>query len=462
MEFLYTMGKKGCILIADDKGEILESLKQLLKYDYAQIITTDDPEQIPAILAQYPIDLVLLDMNFTPGATSGKEGLHWLQKILDHDPLAVVVPMTAYGDIHMAVNAMKAGGIDFIVKPWDPPKLMATIASAFQLRQSRLEVNGLRETRRIMDQDIHRQFDLLVGSSQEVERMKELTSRAASSDASILITGENGSGKELIARQIHLQSSRSGESFVGVDLGSLNESLFESEMFGHQKGAFTDAHRDHIGRFEIASEGTLFLDEIGNLSMHLQSKLLRVLEENIITPVGSNHSRSIDIRLISATNRNLNEMILGNVFREDLYFRINTIEIRVPPLRERQGDIPLLLDYFLRKFEQKYNKSRSSISGKALEALSRYHWPGNIRELKHMSEKAVVMNETGILEPQDFFSPSLSTTQNPSDQLSSLADLERAAIKDALSKFKGNISQAASLLEISRSTLYSKMEKHGL
>jgi len=456
------MGKPGNILIADDKKDILESLKKLLKYDYGKIITTDDPEQIPALLAQYSIDLVLLDMNFSPGATSGKEGLYHLQKILEYDPLAVVIPMTAYGDIHMAVKAMQAGGIDFVVKPWDPPKLMATLASAFKLRESRTEVAGLRASRRIMDQEINRQFDLLVGSTPEVERMKEITSRAASSDASILITGENGTGKELVARQVHLQSRRSDESFVGVDIGSLSESLFESEMFGHRKGAFTDAHRDHTGRFEVASGGTLFLDEIGNLSMHLQSKLLRVLEENSITPVGSNNTRSIDTRLISATNRNLNEMIHRNVFREDLYFRINTIEIRVPPLRERQEDIPLLLDYFLRKFEQKYHRSRSSVSGKALAALSRYSWPGNIRELKHMSEKAVVMNETGILEPQDFFSPSIPYNRDLADQNTTLADLERAAIIDALEKYKGNISQAASLLDISRSTLYSKMDKHGL
>jgi len=456
------MSKEGCILIADDKREILESLKQLLKYDYNEIIVLDDPSQIPASLSQNKIDVVLLDMNFSPGATSGKEGLHWLQKILEHDPIAVVVPMTAYGDIHMAVDAMKAGGIDFIVKPWDPPKLMATIASAYQLRQSRLEVSGLREKRRLMEHDMNNQFDLLVGASPEVERMKELTGRAASSEASILITGENGTGKELIARQIHLQSRRSNEGFIGVDISSLNESLFESEMFGHLKGAFTDAHRDHKGRFEIASGGTLFLDEIGNLSMHLQSKLLRTLEEHSITPVGSTRSRNIDTRLISATNRKLQEMIRSNIFREDLYFRINTIEIRVPPLRERLNDIPLLLDYFLRKFEQKYNRSRTSVSGKALEALSRYHWPGNIRELKHMCEKAVVMNEGGVLEIQDFFTPSTDRRPDGTEQNTSLAAMERSAIKDALKRFGGNISKAASLLDISRSTLYSKMEKHGL
>ena len=456
------MSKSGCILVADDNREILESLKQLLKYDYRQILLTDDPVRILPLLAQHSIDLVLLDMNFSPGATSGEEGLHYLKKILDYDPLAVVIPMTAFGDIDLAVKALQAGGTDFVVKPWDPPKLLATLAAAFQLRLSRLEAEGLRETRRILDQDWHRQFDQLVGETPELDRVKEITSRAAASDASILITGENGTGKELIARQIHLQSSRSESNFIGLDIGSINEALFESEMFGHKKGAFTDAHRDHTGRFELASEGTLFLDEISNLSMHLQAKLLRVLEENCITPVGSGRIRPIDIRLISASNRDLQEMIRSNVFREDLYFRINTIEIRIPPLRERLDDIPLLLDYFLRKFEQKYSRTRHSISGKALDALKHYRWPGNIRELKHMCEKAVIMNDSGILEAEDFFLPHLPHVQGNLERGTTLAELERNAIMKALEKFNGNISRTASHLGITRSTLYSKMEKHDL
>ena len=456
------MGKRGCILVADDKKEILESLKQLLKYDFAEIICMDDPGQILQKLAEHPVDMVLLDMNFSPGATSGREGLEYLKQILEFDPQAVVIPMTAFGDIDLAVKAMQAGGTDFVVKPWDPTKLMATIASAFKLRQSRIEVQGLRETRRLMDEEINRQFDQLVGSSPELEKVKEITRRAANSDANILITGENGTGKELIARQIHVLSGRADMPFVGVDIGSLNEALFESEMFGHRKGAFTDAHRDHAGRFELASEGTLFLDEIGNLSMHLQSKLLRVLEENNITPVGSSRTRPIDVRLISATNRDLGAMIRSNVFREDLYFRINTIEIHIPPLRERAEDIPLLLDYFLRKYEQKYNRARRSVSGNALETLGHYHWPGNIRELKHMCEKAVVLNDTGVLEAGDFFSSSTSDNQGPFRQDATLANLERSAIRAALQKFKGNISQAANMLDISRSTLYSKMKKYGI
>ena len=448
--------------MADDNREILQSLKQLLKYDFGEILYTDDPHQILPHLAEHSVDVVLLDMNFSPGATSGKEGLHHLKKILEYDPLAVVIPMTAFGDIDLAVQAMRAGGTDFVVKPWDPPKLLATIAAAFQLRLSRLEAEGLRETRRVLDQDWNRQFDQLVGATPELERVKEITSRAANSDANILITGENGTGKELIARQIHLQSTRSKANFIGIDIGSLNESLFESEMFGHKKGAFTDAYRDHTGRFELASGGTLFLDEIANLPLHLQAKLLRVLEEKCITPVGSGRTRPIDIRLISASNRDLKEMIRSNVFREDLYFRINTIELRIPPLRERLDDIPLLLDYFLRKYEQKYNRTRHSISGKALEALKQYRWPGNIRELKHMCEKAVIMNDSGILETEDFFLPGLAQDPGDGNGGTTLAELERMAIRKALDKFNGNISRTASHLGITRSTLYSKMKKHDL
>jgi DNA-binding NtrC family response regulator len=456
------MGKKGCIMVADDKKEILESLKQLLKYDYAEVICVDDPRQILTRMAEQPVDLVLLDMNFTPGATAGIEGLQSLKQILNYDPLTVVVPMTAYGDIDLAVKAMQAGGTDFIVKPWDPAKLMATIDSAFQLRQSRVEIRGLRESRRVLDQEINRQFDLLIGSSTQLEKLKELTRLAANSEASILITGENGTGKELIAREVHLLSSRSKQSFVGIDIGALNEALFESEMFGHRKGAFTDAYRDHTGRFELASGGTLFLDEIGNLPLHLQAKLLRVIEEKCVTPVGSARSTPIDTRLISATNRDLQEMIHSNLFREDLYFRLNTIEIPVPPLRERQEDIPLLLDYFLRKYEKKYSRVRKSVSREALDALAGYHWPGNIRELKHMCEKAVILNEAGILEAHDFFTPSYSYLPGSAHQYKTLADLEREAIRAALKKFQGNISRTAKLLDISRSTLYSKMKKHGL
>jgi DNA-binding NtrC family response regulator len=453
---------KATILIADDNRDILESLKQLLKYDFSDIITLSNPDPIPGVMEKEAPDLVLLDMNFSPGATSGEEGLHWLRVILEADPSAVVILITAYGDANLAVRAMREGGTDFIVKPWDPQKLLATVSSAYKLRQSRNQVKNLEHTSRYLADDINRQFDILVGNSPGLNEILEVAYKAASSDASILITGENGTGKELVAREIHRISGRSGNSFIGVDLGSLNESLFESEMFGHVKGSFTDAREDRKGRFEVASGGTLFLDEIGNLSMNLQSKMLRVLEENNITPVGSNAPVPLDIRLITATNRNLREMIGRNVFREDLLYRINTIEIRIPSLRDRPEDIPLLLDYFLRKFEQKYNKPKFRVSGRAYDSLLAYHWPGNIRELKHMTEKAVILNESGILEPKDFHTLDPLNAQVPQAGTYRLADIEKAALNRALEKARGNISKAAGLLDISRTTLYSKMDKYGL
>jgi DNA-binding NtrC family response regulator len=401
-------------------------------------------------------------MNFSPGATSGREGLKWLKEIMRMDPLAVVVLITAYGDVNLAVKAMQAGGTDFIVKPWDPQKLMATLTSAWKLRQSRNEVSKLKSTHRLLHQDLNKQFDDLVGISPGITRMLEMVEKAASSDAGILISGENGTGKELIARKIHQLSERSVNDFIGVDMGSLNESLFESEMFGHVKGAFTDAREDRTGRFEAASDGTLFLDEIGNLSMNLQSKLLRVLEENCITPVGSNALIPVNFRIITATNRDLREMIGDKVFREDLYYRINTIEIKVPALRERSDDIPILLEYFLRKFELKYNRPKFRVSGETYDALSRYHWPGNVRELKHMVEKTVVLNESGILGTNDFFSvEKVHSEINQGNDLR-LATIEKAALLRALDRAGGNISMAARLLDISRTTLYSKMEKYDL
>ncbi len=454
--------RKGTILIVDDNRDILESLKQLLKYDFGNIITINDPELIPSMLENNSVELVLLDMNFTPGATSGQEGIHWLKEILKCDPFAVVILITAYGDINLAVRAMQEGGTDFIVKPWDPQKLFATVTSAYKLSQSRNEVKNLKNIRRFLHDDISRQFDSLIGASPGMTEVLDLARKAAASDVSILITGENGTGKELIAREIHRLSPRSDNNFIGIDMGSLNESLFESEMFGHVRGAFTDAREDRTGRFEVASGGTLFLDEIGNLSMNIQSKLLRVLEENTITPVGSNLQVPIDTRLITATNSDLKELISNNVFRKDLYYRINTIEIRIPSLCERLEDIPLLLDYFLRKFEQKYNKSKFRVSGKAYDSLAAYHWPGNIRELKHMVEKAVVLNETGILEREDFQIAGPEKSFIPRSGNLRLADIEKSVLIQALEKTRGNVSKAARLLDISRTTLYSKIEKHGL
>ena len=454
--------KTGTILIADDNKDILESLKQLLKYDFEIIIAVSNPEQIIDALKGFSIDLVLLDMNFTPGSTSGAEGMNWLKHILQIDPLAVVILITAYGDIDLAVKAIKQGGTDFIIKPWDPEKLLATVKSAYRLRQSRVEIKALKGTRSFLREDISKQFDPIIGTSPEIRNIHEVIRKASASDASILITGENGTGKELIAREIHRQSARAENEFIGLDIGSLNESLFESEMFGHIKGAFTDAKENRTGRIEAASGGTLFLDELGNLSMNLQSKLLRSLEERSITPVGSNTPIPVDLRLICATNHDLKGMIDTNTFREDLYYRINTIEINIPPLRERISDIPALFDYFLRKYEKKYVLPPFQVTGEAYAALQEYRWPGNVRELKHLVEKIVILNESGIIKTEDLSPPDQRSTVSGKDEFLDLAELERNALMKALKLSQGNLSRAARLLNISRTTLYSKLQKHGL
>jgi len=452
---------KGTIVAADDNQDILESLSQLLKYDFDQVFCLSDPGEIIKTLEENEVDLVLLDMNYSPGVTSGEEGLHWIQRILDRDPSAVVIAMTAFGDVELAVKAMQAGAMDFVSKPWDPPKLMATLSAAVQLRRSRREVKSLRDTQWILNQAAADQMDPLVGISPAFEDLLEQLRKVALSDASILITGENGTGKELVAKEVHRLSSRSSRVFIGVDMGSLNESLFESEMFGHVKGAFTDANQDRAGRLEAADGGTLFLDEIGNLSMHLQSKLLRVLEENTVSPVGSNREIPVDFRLIAATNRSMPELIRNYAFREDLYFRIHTIELRIPPLRERKEDIPVLLDHFLRKFARKYEKSYVPLRRKTLDVLANYTWPGNVRELRHAAEKAVVMHNEGPFLAEDFLPYKQSRVQDSNDSYR-LADIEKQALTRAMEMSKGNLSSAARLLDISRTTLYSKMEKHGL
>ncbi len=454
--------KKGTILIADDNKDILESLKQLLKYDFNRIIAVSDPNAIPMALSNFSVDLILMDMNFTPGATSGAEGMKWLKQILLSDPLAVVILITAYGDINLAVKAIKEGATDFIIKPWDPKKLMATVKAAAKLRQSKIEIKALKGSRSFLRDDITKQFDPIIGTSPAMRDIHEMIRKAAVTDASILITGENGTGKELIAREIHRQSTRSENEFIGLDIGSLNESLFESEMFGHTKGAFTDAKENRTGRIEAASGGTLFLDELGNLSMNLQSKLLRTLEGKSITPVGSNISVPVDLRLICATNQDLKSMINNNTFREDLYYRINTIEIKSPPLRERISDIPDLVDYFLRKYEKKYSLPPFQVSGEAYRVLQEYSWPGNIRELKHLIEKITILNESGIIKPEDLALDASRTSFQGKAEGLNLAEIEKSALIKALELSGGNLSRAARLLAISRTTLYSKLQKHGL
>lgn len=456
------MSKQGKILIVDDNRTILESLKQLLKIDYKEIKTLTSPDRIIPELKMNESDVIIMDMNFLPGITTGEEGIFWTREILKYDPQAVIILITAYGDIELAVKAIKEGAIDFIVKPWDPEKLLATIKSAYELRLSRLEIRNLKGRQRLYTNEIGKHFDPVIGTSEAFKEVLRIAQKAAESDANVLITGENGTGKELIAREVHKYSTRSDKDFIGVDVGSLTESLFESEMFGHKKGAFTDAKEDRMGRFEIASGGTLFLDEIGNLSVSLQSKLLRSLEEKTIIPVGSNNLVHVDIRLICATNRDLQEMMKHNTFREDLYYRINTLQISLPPLRRRTEDIPYLLDHFLDKFGSKYRKQYLHVSSDALDSLMTYHWPGNIREFKHTVERAVLMNESGTLIYEDFFGNSVPDSRKELAVNLRLGDIEKDTIQQALRNAGGNISRASKILHISRTTLYSKMTKHGL
>ena len=341
-------------------------------------------------------DVVLLDMNFSAGINSGNEGLFWLSEIKKADEELPVVLFTAYADIDLAVKALKGGATDFVVKPWDNAKLLATLQSAYSLRQSRKEVKKLREKQSVLNRDIQKEEDICWGKSPAMQRLLTMIKKVAVTDANVLITGENGTGKELIAKMIHRYSPRAAETLISVDMGAVTETLFESELFGHVKGAFTDAKADRSGKFEAADGGSLFLDEIGNLSYPLQAKLLSALQTRHITRVGSNKSISVDIRLISATNKNLFKSVKEGEFREDLLYRINTIHLEVPPLRERREDIPQLADFFLRRLARKYGKSDLKLGEKALCKLESYAWPGNVRELEHAIEKAVILSESGI------------------------------------------------------------------
>jgi DNA-binding NtrC family response regulator len=455
------MGKKnGSILIIDDNVQILHALQLLLKPEFAEITLVKNPNQIPALLYANNYDIILLDMNFRSGDNSGNEGLYWLSEILKVDPLIIVIMITAYGDIDMAVRAIKDGATDFIAKPWDAEKLIVTVNNALKLRNSKLEVKKLQVKQQLLNEDIEKQFRSFRGSAKKMEDIYKTIDKVAQTDANILILGENGTGKEVIAREIHRKSKRSAEIFLSVDIGSLSETLFESEMFGHVKGSFTDAREDRMGRFEIASGGTLFLDEIGNLSMSTQSKLLGVLQNLEITRLGSSKLIPVDIRLITANNKNPEVLVHQNLFREDLLFRINTIQIELPPLRERKEDIPGLADYYLSQYANKYEKPSLKMSGATYNALVNYHWSGNIRELKHTIEKAVILCDSTILKPGDLNLKERTTLKNEEESLYSLSDIEKGAIIRVLEKCQGNVSKAAYMLDISRTTLYSKMKEY--
>jgi DNA-binding NtrC family response regulator len=455
----YMSGNEGSILVVDDNVGIRDALKQLLKHDFGVVDTISSPDQLPGIIEQGGHDVILLDMNFSAGARTGEEGLYWLRKILEADPDALVILITAYGDINLAVQAIRAGGYDFVMKPWEPQKLIHTIKTAIRYRESRQQVKRLSITQRITKLDTEREFGEILTGSESMIHVLDTIKRVAGTEANIMITGEHGTGKELAAREIHRMSGL--DPFIKVDLGSIPESLFESELFGHIKGAFTDAREDRTGRFEIASGGTIFLDEIGNLPVDLQSKLLSVLQNRSIIRLGSNREIPIDVRLICATNRDLIKMIREGSFRDDLFYRINTIQLHLPPLREREKDVPLLSKHFLYIFSKKYSKRPFSLSPKAIQKLAAYGWPGNVRELSHSMEKAVIMNDPPRLDAGHFqLGP--SQEQDLPLNILRLADLEKRAIRKALNIARGNLSEAARILDISRTTLYSKMEKHDL
>ncbi len=452
--------KKGKILIVDDNASILKSLQLLLKSEYQLIDTISNPEQIPSKLNKISYDLILLDMNFKTGINTGNEGLFWLKKILKKDPDAVVILITAYGDVELAVKAIKLGATDFIQKPWDAEKLLATLSSAYKLRLSQNEISKLKNTQKVLSENIAKNHFQIIGKSKEIQDIFSIIDRVAATDANILISGENGTGKDLFARQIHQKSKRSTEIFISVDMGSISESLFESELFGHKKGSFTDAKEDRVGKVEAANGGTLFLDEIANLPFSLQAKLLRTFQEKQITLLGSNRPVDLDIRLITATNKSIEKLISEGLFREDLYFRINTIEITIPPLRERKGDIILIAEFFLKKYREKYDKPQLKLTQNALTKLMNYHWPGNVRELKHSIEKAVILSTSDHLGSEDFFfKPSLSSTPNTSFKLD---ELEKEAYKKAIIVHNNNLSKVAKEMGISRTTLYKKIKKYEL
>ena len=448
----------------DDDEDVLLAAKLLLKKHAHQVIIEKNPKKIPFLLNNDTYDVILLDMNFSKDITSGKEGYYWLSQILEHDPDAVVILITAFGDVEMAVKALKEGATDFVLKPWQNEKLLATVSTAIKLKHSYKEVDKLKKAKEQLEADLNQPFKDIIGTSSSIKEVFNLIEKVAKTDANVLILGENGTGKELVARAIHQRSLRKDQSFIGVDMGAITQTLFESELFGHKKGSFTDAKDDRAGRFELANGGTLFLDEIGNLSMPLQSKLLTVLQSREVTRIGSNTAIPIDIRLVCATNMNVHDMVNESTFRQDLLYRINTVEIKLPPLRDRIEDIPLLANHFLTSYTKKYRKDIMRISPEAVISLQKYHWPGNIRELQHAIERAVIMSDNQTLDVNDFFF--LKGGQNSNDDVITdnlnLDDVERNVIKRAINIHDGNISKAAKELGLTRASLYRRLEKHGL
>lgn len=451
------------VLVIDDDDDILLSAKLFLKQHFNQVVTCKSPKEINVLLSHNEIDIILLDMNYQKGASDGREGLYWLEHILSIDKDYVVILMTAYGNVELAVQAIKKGATDFILKPWENDKLYATLSAASKLRSSTKKVKKLEKIHTSLQSDIARRFENIIGTSAPIKHLQNTLVKVAPTDANVLILGENGTGKQVFAYELHKHSLRKNHIFMHVDLGSLNENLFESELFGYAKGAFTDARDDRPGRFELADNGTIFLDEIGNLSQPLQSKLLTVLQNRTVTRLGESKERKVNVRLITATNMPLNEMVSKGTFRQDLLFRINTVELMLPPLHQRAEDILLLANHFLHTFSTKYHKNINKINDKAGKTLLNYHWPGNVRELQHVIERAIIMadgqeiTEMDLqLSPQRFGSTAAITTNMD------LEEMERMMVQKAIDNHKGNISRAAAELGLTRAALYRRIEKFGL
>ena len=455
------VNKLGKILIVDDNEDVLFALNLLLEPYTEKIKVATTPDRIEYFMTTFHPDLILLDMNFSRDAISGQEGFESLKQILQIDPQAIVIFMTAYADTDKAVRAIKAGATDFIPKPWEKDKLLATLTSGMRLRQSQQEVSILKEQVEVLSGQNTSENDI-IGESSVMQEVFTTINKLSNTDANILILGENGTGKDVIARLIYRCSPRYGKPFVTIDLGSIPEQLFESELFGFEKGAFTNAKKSKAGRMEVATSGTLFLDEIGNLSLPMQSKLLTAIEKRQISRLGSTQTVPIDVRLICATNADIRQMVEDGNFRQDLLYRINTIEIHIPPLRERGNDIILLADHFLDRYTRKYKKKIHGLTREAKNKLLKYAWPGNVRELQHTIERAVILGDGSMLKPENFLFHTTSKQKKEEEVILNLEQLERQAIEKALRISNGNISRAAEYLGITRFALYRKLEKLGL
>jgi two-component system, NtrC family, response regulator HydG len=452
----------GSVLLVDDNEYVLLSIKLLLEPHFAAVKTVSTPERIPALFDREHFDVVVLDMNFRQGDTSGNQGLFWLRKVLAMSPDTQVILITAYADIQVAVESIREGALDFIVKPWQNEKLLSTVKTANLVSQEKRKVRQLRSQQRSLSMALDQHYEPLIGESAAISTIRRTIAKVAPTEAEVLILGQNGTGKEVIAREIHRQSGRADSIFMAVDVGALSESIFESELFGHRKGAFTDAKEDRVGRFEAAAGGTLLLDEIGNLSLQLQAKLLTVLQHKKVTRLGTNESIDLDVRIICATNCNLPAMVTQGLFREDLLYRINTVEITVPSLYDRPEDLPLIAEHFLQKFRNKYQKPHLKFADGVTTFLQKYRWPGNIRELQHAVERAVILCDKETLSPDDFGALQKQAAHDPVFDHLNLERLEAWAIRRAIAKHGGNISHAAEELGLSRGALYRRMETYGI